>query len=118
MNIKFIKCHGSSNDFVMIDMITNQYNFDEEIDLWHYPVETISLSEKGVEKIYQGTAFLFVKKCDFSDEKKLGFTVEFFHNSQSQQNIGERIRYEAENRNEKSGLGNEESKYRGQTEED
>lgn len=75
--------HKGIKEFSIKDEFLNLgvgYNFDEEIDLWHYPVETISLSEKGVERIYQGTAFLFVKKCDFNDEKRLGFTIEFSHN--------------------------------------
>lgn len=53
------------------------FSFDEEISLLHYPVETISLSEDGIERIYQGTAFLFMKRLDFSGRKKLGFTVDF-----------------------------------------
>ena len=78
------RTHKGIKEFSIKDEFLNLrvgYNFDEEIDLWYYPVETISLSEKGVERIYQGTAFLFVKKCDFSDEKRLGFTVEFSRNS-------------------------------------
>jgi hypothetical protein len=53
------------------------FDFDEEINLWHYPVETISLSEQGIEKIYQGTAFLFLKNLDFDNSKKLGFNIKF-----------------------------------------
>lgn len=55
------------------------YNLDEEIDLWHYPIETISLSDQGVERIYQGTAFLFVKGLDFGTERRLGFNIKFIY---------------------------------------
>jgi diaminopimelate epimerase len=30
MNLKLIKCHGSGNDFLLIDEITNRYTFTEE----------------------------------------------------------------------------------------
>jgi hypothetical protein len=53
------------------------FSFDEEITLWHYPVETVSLSEEGVERIYQGTAFLFIKRLDFSGRQRLGFNMDF-----------------------------------------
>jgi hypothetical protein len=52
-------------------------SFDEETTLWHYPVETVSLSEEGVERIYQGTAFLFVNRLDFHGRKRLGFSMNF-----------------------------------------
>lgn len=52
-------------------------SFDEETALWHYPVETVSLSEEGVERIYQGTAFLFINRLDFHGRKRLGFNIDF-----------------------------------------
>ena len=52
-------------------------SFDEETTLWHYPVETVSLSEEGVERIYQGTAFLFIRRLDFNGHKRLGFNIDF-----------------------------------------
>lgn len=79
----FIKDKGVHNDiyeFSIKDEFLNLkmlFSFDENIELWHYPVETISLSEQGVERLYQGTAFLFMKKFDFSDKEKLGFTIRF-----------------------------------------
>lgn len=76
--------HNDVKEFYLKDEFLNLcvgYNFDEEIDLWHYPVETISLSEQGVERIYQGTAFLFVKKLDFGDERRLGFNIKFIYDS-------------------------------------
>lgn len=45
-----------------------------------YPVETVSLSEEGVGRIYQGAAFLYMKELDFSGTKRLGFTIEFQEN--------------------------------------
>jgi len=70
--------HEALSMFSIRDRFLNlemKFSFDEEIDLWHYPVETISLSEQGMEKLYQGTAFLFMRKLDLNGIKKLEFTV-------------------------------------------
>ncbi len=53
------------------------FSFDDRISLWHYPVETVSLSEEGIERIYQGTAFLFMKRLDFKGRKRLGLKMKF-----------------------------------------
>ena len=34
----------------------------EPMELWHFPVETVSQSEEGFERTYQGTAFAFSRK--------------------------------------------------------
>ena len=59
-----------------LDLVLD-FKFDKEMSLRHYPVETVSLSEEGVERIYQGTGFLFVNRLDFSGVKRLGFTMDF-----------------------------------------
>jgi hypothetical protein len=51
--------------------------FNETVDLWYYPVETISLSEQGIERLYQGTCFLFVVNLDLRDKKQIGFKLRF-----------------------------------------
>ena len=35
------------------------FTFPEEVDVWRFPVETVSLSEEGFERVYQSTTFLF-----------------------------------------------------------
>jgi hypothetical protein len=35
------------------------FTFPEEVDLWRFPVETVSLSEEGFERVYQSTTLLF-----------------------------------------------------------
>ncbi|MBI5076325.1 MAG: DUF1926 domain-containing protein [Nitrospirae bacterium] len=70
--------HEPVREFIVEDKFLNlrlQFSFSEDIQLWHYPVETISLSEQGVERLYQGTAFLFVLPLPCLDRKKLAFTV-------------------------------------------
>jgi len=54
-----------------------RFRFDSSITLWHYPVETISLSEQGVERLYQGTSFLFLIRSDEKEKMKFAFTVEY-----------------------------------------
>ena len=57
------------------------FTFNGPIDLWHYPVETISLSEQGVERLYQGTAFLFVHHIDLDGKKNFEFTIRFMEDA-------------------------------------
>jgi alpha-amylase len=74
------EAHHRIKEFHLKDEFLNleiHYRFGEEIDLWHYPVETISMSEQGMERLYQGTAFLFVKKLHLNGSLKLGFTITF-----------------------------------------
>lgn len=53
------------------------FTFDEAISVWHYPIETVSLSEQGIERLYQGTAFLFVTRLDLRGPREFGFTIRF-----------------------------------------
>jgi alpha-amylase len=53
------------------------FEFDEETDLWHYPVETISMSEQGMERLYQGTCFLFAKRLNLNGKHSTGFAIRF-----------------------------------------
>ncbi|MDP1758915.1 MAG: DUF1926 domain-containing protein, partial [Thermodesulfovibrionales bacterium] len=72
--------YGDVKSFYIKDKFLNvrlEFSFDEKVDVWHYPIETVSLSEGGAERLYQGTAFLFMKKIDFSGNKRLGFNVSF-----------------------------------------
>ncbi|MCE5194097.1 MAG: DUF1926 domain-containing protein [Nitrospiraceae bacterium] len=70
--------HETIDKIVISDEISGlkmEFVFDENIDFCHYPVETISLSENGIERIYQGTEFLFMNKIELTDKKKIGFTI-------------------------------------------
>ena len=72
--------HSGVKSFYIKDGFLNmklEFSFDEKVDVWHYPIETVSLSEGGAERLYQGTAFLFMKKIDFNSNKRLGFNVSF-----------------------------------------
>ena len=72
--------HCDVRSFYIKDKFLNmklEFSFDEKVDVWHYPIETVSLSEGGAERLYQGTACLFMKKIDFNSNKRLGFNVSF-----------------------------------------
>jgi alpha-amylase len=78
--IKERGAHEGIREFSIRDRFLNlgfTFSFNGEMTLWHYPVETVSLSEEGIERIYQGTAFYFIKRLDFSGRKRLGFNIDF-----------------------------------------
>lgn len=80
LKVKEKGIHNNIKDFSVVAEFLDLkigFCFDDEIDLWHYPIETISLSEQGIERIYQGTAFLFLKNLDFDGCKKTGFNIKF-----------------------------------------
>jgi alpha-amylase len=80
LQIRSTAVHENIRDFVVEDTFLNlalKFGFSEDIHLWHYPVETISLSEQGVERLYQGTSFLFVVPLQCRDKKTLAFTIDF-----------------------------------------
>jgi len=59
-----------------LDLVID-FRFSEGMGVWHYPVETVSLSEQGVERLYQGTSFLFVRNIALQGRKKMWFTMNF-----------------------------------------
>jgi len=59
-----------------LDLVID-FTFNEGIVLWHYPVETVSLSEDGVERLYQGTCFLFIRNIELQGRKTMWFTMNF-----------------------------------------
>jgi alpha-amylase len=80
MQMRSKAAHEDIREFSIEDKfldLTLRFVFSEDIRLWHYPVETISLSEQGVERLYQGTAFLFVVPLQGPEKKKMHFTVDF-----------------------------------------
>jgi hypothetical protein len=49
---------------------------DEPCDVWHYPVETVSSSEGGLERVFQGVSVSFVRRLDLAPGAscRFGFT--------------------------------------------
>ncbi len=78
--IRSTETHDNVRDFSIRDKYLDlviDFTFNEGVVLWHYPVETVSLSEDGVERLYQGTCFLFIRNIDLQGRKKMWFTMRF-----------------------------------------
>lgn len=51
------------------------FNFDKDASLWRFPVETVSISEAGFEKIYQGSCLLFFWDISLDAAFETQFTI-------------------------------------------
>jgi alpha-amylase/alpha-mannosidase (GH57 family) len=49
---------------------------DKSCNLWRFPIETISLSESGFERIFQGSCLLLYWPLDLEPEKRFGVSIE------------------------------------------
>lgn len=58
-----------------------KYQFDKPISLWYYPIETVSESEGGLEKTYQGLCLLFNSIIDVlpKDRWRLSLCLRFLN---------------------------------------
>jgi len=61
------------------DQITTKFAFPRPVAVWFFPLMTVSMSEEGFERTYQGSSFLFVsplalakgETCRFSCEMRI-----------------------------------------------
>jgi len=49
--------------------------FSTKADIWQFPIETVSLSESGFEKTYQGTVIAVLKKLDLKANSSETFEI-------------------------------------------
>jgi hypothetical protein len=80
LTLRSTEAYENVRDFSIKDKhldLVIDFKFNEGVVLWHYPVETVSLSEDGVERLYQGTCFLFIRNIDLQGRKKMWFTMSF-----------------------------------------
>jgi len=49
---------------------------DQRFNLWRFPVETVSLSESGFEKIYQGSCLLLYWPLELKPKEQFEVTIE------------------------------------------
>ncbi len=49
---------------------------DKSCNLWRFPIETVSLSESGFERIFQGSCLLFYWSLDLEPEKRFEVSLE------------------------------------------
>lgn len=63
MKINIVKCHGTGNDFILIDEYNNEYNFDDNSR------KQLALKGCNREKSIGADGILFVQKSKISDAK-------------------------------------------------
>ncbi|MDH3890599.1 MAG: DUF1926 domain-containing protein [candidate division Zixibacteria bacterium] len=63
--------HEHERSWAMIDQYRSlavALDSDQECELWHAPIFTVSLSEGGFEKVYQGTTFVNVYRLQLGEQ--------------------------------------------------
>jgi alpha-amylase len=79
IDIRSTGTHEHIDAFNLADRFLNlkiDFTFSEPVTIWYYPVETVSLSEQGIERLYQGTSFLFVSRVAVNGMKQLAMTLD------------------------------------------
>ena len=62
----------------MVDKLTKMrvsFSFDKDTSFWRFPIETVSLSEAGFEKIFQGSCLLFFWDISIDKTFETGFKI-------------------------------------------
>ncbi|MCD6298138.1 MAG: DUF1926 domain-containing protein [Deltaproteobacteria bacterium] len=58
------------------DRLCAAFSFSIPVSVWFFPIMTISKSEKGFERTYQGSSLLFLHPLVLSPGEKAGFQIE------------------------------------------
>jgi alpha-amylase len=73
---------GALNDITEVHLV-DEWNkmkvvlkTDKSCNLWRFPIETVSLSESGFERIFQGSCLLFYWSLDLEPEKRFEVGIE------------------------------------------
>ncbi|HEC31444.1 MAG TPA: DUF1926 domain-containing protein, partial [Deltaproteobacteria bacterium] len=48
---------------------------DKNFELWHFPLETVSHSEEGLEKVHQGSCFLMQWPMEMNESDVLEINI-------------------------------------------
>ena len=73
---------GALNDITEIHLVDKWNRIkvvlktDRSCNLWRFPIETVSLSESGFERIFQGSCLLFYWPLDLEPEKRFEVGIE------------------------------------------
>lgn len=69
--------HGVSNVSVVDEWqrIYAEVNVDRPQSLWRFPIETVSLSEAGFERVYQSSVIFFHSKITLQKEYRVNFSL-------------------------------------------
>lgn len=69
---------GRSDKIVITDMfrgVSVNILLEHEMDIWHYPLETVNLSESGYERVHQGVVVFISKITEDSTEMDYRFSI-------------------------------------------
>jgi hypothetical protein len=58
------------------DRLCASFSFSRPVSAWFFPLMTVSKSEKGFERTYQGSSLLFLHPLDLSPGEKARFQIE------------------------------------------
>jgi alpha-amylase len=73
---------GALNDITEVHLVDKWNKMkvvlktDRRCNLWRFPIETVSLSESGFERIFQGSCLLFYWPLDLEPEKRFEVGIE------------------------------------------
>jgi 4-alpha-glucanotransferase len=73
---------GALNDITEVHLVDKWNKMkvvlktDKRCNLWRFPIETVSLSESGFERIFQGSCLLFYWPLDLEPEKRFEVGIE------------------------------------------
>lgn len=65
-------------DITLVDKLTKvsiNFSFENDVSLWRFPIETVSISEAGFERIFQGSCLLFFWDISIDRGFETRFTI-------------------------------------------
>ncbi|MBW1707159.1 MAG: DUF1926 domain-containing protein [Deltaproteobacteria bacterium] len=77
-----IKETGSEDKVTLFELVNGpdrlcaSFSFSSPVSVWFFPIMTISKSEKGFERTYQGSSLLFLHPINLSPGQKTQFQIE------------------------------------------
>ncbi|MEK7263590.1 MAG: alpha-amylase/4-alpha-glucanotransferase domain-containing protein [Bacteroidota bacterium] len=77
----FLSSRGEEKEISTLSLIDEwlnirvEFQFKTPVACWRYPIETVSLSEDGFERVYQGTCLVFLWEINTINDWKTSFIV-------------------------------------------
>ena len=73
---------GVEEDIIQFDLVNSpdkliyRFSFSSPVSIWFFPIMTISKSEDGFERTYQGSSLLFCQLLDLNKEEDIKFQLQ------------------------------------------